>query len=264
MTARHVVPLLVLLVGSPLAAQSEKSLGCENGSRGGRQQRHCEMREFPVAAASRISVDGRTNGGISVKGADRNDMLVRARVDAWAPTEAEARAIATQISIQTSGQIRADAPDFGDGRGWAVSYEIFVPRRTDLSLKAHNGGIAIADVRGEVQFDVHNGGVSLKRMGGSVHGKTVNGGVSVDLDGPRWEGSELDVAATNGGVSLSVPENFSARLEARTVNGRVSVDFPGAVQGNGNGREISMTVGGGGPLVRAVTTNGGVSIRRKT
>jgi DUF4097 and DUF4098 domain-containing protein YvlB len=268
MTHRLSIPIIALLAASTAAAQqsnTQRSLNCDSGNRGSEsRQRVCEMREFPQAAAQRVIADGRVNGGLSVKGWERSDMLVRARVETWAPTEAEARTIARQINVQTAGgNIRADAPDFGRERGWAVSYEIFVPQRTDLSLKAHNGGISISDVRGNIDFDAVNGGVSLKRLAGSVHGRTVNGGLSVELTGQRWDGDELSVSATNGGISLAMPENYSARLETRTVNGRVSIDFPVAIEGKID-RELSVDIGSGGPLVRATTTNGGVSVRRKS
>ena len=54
-----------------------------------------------------------------------------------------------------------------------------MPRRSGLDLKAHNGGITIADVEGEMQFETQNGGVTLKRLGGDVRGKTTNGGLKV-------------------------------------------------------------------------------------
>jgi hypothetical protein len=47
------------------------------------------------------------------------------------------------------------------------------------------------------------------------------------------------------------------------VNGHINVDFPVTVQGALD-RQLSVTLGSGGPLVRAVTTNGGVSIKRKS
>src|SRR5688572_22700603 len=155
MTLQRAIPILMIIAALPLAAQVERSLTCDNGrSNNDRQQRFCEIREFPQAATPRISVDGRTNGGVSIKGWDRSDTLVRAKVETWAPAEAEARALAGQVNLQTGGgNIRADAPEFGRDRGWAVSYEVFVPHRSDLSLKAHNGGISIADVRGNVDFE---------------------------------------------------------------------------------------------------------------
>ena len=63
-------------------------------------------------------------------------------------------------------------------------------------------------------------------MSGDVHGRTSNGGVDVDLDGATWQGEGLDVETSNGGVRLRMPEQYSARLEAGTVNGGINVDFP--------------------------------------
>jgi DUF4097 and DUF4098 domain-containing protein YvlB len=136
-----------------------------------------------------------------------------------------------------------------------------VPRETDLDLETLNGGISITNVRGDLAFDATNGGVNLEGLAGNVHGGTTNGAVAVTLTGTRWDGDALDVHTTNGGVRLRVPEGYSARLETRTVNGGMSVDFPVTVQGR-LGREVSMTLGDGGALVRAETTNGGVRITR--
>lgn len=269
---RSTILTLLLAATLPLTAQqlnnTEKTLSCDDGSRrwnGDRQQRFCEMRELPLAGVSRISVDGRKNGGISIKGWDRSDILVRAQVTAWANSASEATTLAGQVNVQTgAGLIEATGPD-SDGKGYAVTYEIFVPHRTGLALKSHNGGIAIADVTGEVNFDAQNGGVALKRLGGNVTGTTTNGGLSIELMGDRWDGQQLNVKTTNGGVSMQVPDNYSARLETATVNGRINVDFPVTVQGRINlNRELAVNLGSGGALIRAVTTNGGVSVKRKS
>ena len=140
---------------------------------------------------------------------------------------------------------------------------MFVPRRADLSLETHNGGIAIADVNGRIDFTALNGGVVLKRVGGTVRGSTTNGGLVIELTGDRWDGDSLDVSTTNGGVILSVPENYSANLQTGTVNGSVSVDFPVTVQGRIN-KQIALNLGSGGAMVKAMTTNGGVHLKRAT
>ncbi|MGH7719113.1 MAG: hypothetical protein ACREON_09755, partial [Gemmatimonadaceae bacterium] len=71
----------------------------------------------------------------------------------------------------------------------------------------------------------------------------------------------LDLRTTNGGVDLSIPGNYSATLETGTVNGGMSIDFPITVQGRIT-RRLTTQLGGGGPTIRAITTNGGVRIRR--
>jgi len=224
---------------------------------------HCEINEMTIPAMSSLNVDGGVNGGMTVKGWQKNEVLVRARVQTQAETDDRAKAIARQVIIHTGGdRILADGPSTGHHENWSVSYEIFVPQKMDLNLRAHNGGIHIADIRGQIEFETTNGGVSLQRLAGTVHGYTTNGGLSVELAGNRWEGGQLDARTTNGGVSVSVPDNYSAHLETGTVNGHINVEFPVTVHGEIN-RQLSIDLGSGGPLVRAVTTNGGVSIKRK-
>lgn len=245
-----------------LAQPQEREMTCDDHWQSD-QVSHCEINEMTVPATPRLSVDGGVNGGMTVKGWQKNEVLVRARVQTAAETGDQAKSLARQVIIHTGGgRIVADGPSQGRHENWSVSYEIFVPQKMDLDLKAHNGGIHISDVRGQIEFETTNGGVSLDRLAGAVHGYTTNGGLSVELAGDRWEGGQLDARTTNGGVSVSVPDNYSAHLETGTVNGHINVEFPVTVHGEIN-RQLSIDLGSGGPLIRAVTTNGGVSIKRK-
>jgi hypothetical protein len=259
--------LYALALAAPLAAQTPCSDAERDNNRGDRG-RFCEMREYTLANAGRLDVDANSNGGIRIVGSDRADVLVRAKVQANAPSLEEARTLAGSVRVLAlSGNVRAEGPQNLDQRGWAVSFEVLVPRRTSLELKAHNGGINIADVEGDINFDAQNGGVNLQRLAGDVKGRTVNGGLKVELEGATWRGSQLDVATTNGGINVTVPSSYSARFETSTVNGNVSSDIPG-VQISGERRErerqrnVSVTLGSGGPLVRLVTTNGGIRLNR--
>ena len=248
--------------------RSEGSLRCNLSRNDDRLYNHCEIKEQTLPASGAITVDGKTNGGISIKGWERNEILVRAKIEARAATQVEADQLAGSIRIETAAlNIRAEGPDSREDYQWYVSYEIFVPRRSDLSLQAHNGGISIVDVSGRIDFKTMNGGVSLTRVGGAVRGSTTNGGVHVHLVGNRWDGEALDVKTTNGGVNIEMPDNYSAHFEAGTTNGNVSSDFPLNVPLSPRGRmpkDISVDLGSGGPTIRATTTNGGVRIARSS
>jgi len=260
------IAALVTFSGAAAFAQKGGSLACrDNSNFNDRLASFCEMREQNLApSGTPIAIDGRQNGGVAVKGWDQNQVLVRARVRTGAPTTGEAEALARQIRIETSGaKIFASGPEVRKDLNWEVSYEVFVPRRADLSVETHNGGISIADVNGRIDFTALNGGVVLKRVGGAVRGSTTNGGLMIELNGDRWEGETLDVSTTNGGIVMAVPENYSAHLQTGTVNGSVSVDFPVTVQGRVT-KEIALNLGSGGATVKAMTTNGGVHLKRAT
>jgi DUF4097 and DUF4098 domain-containing protein YvlB len=255
--------LAICSLGAVAQNRDKGSLSCrDNNWYGDRLVGNCEIREQTLAPSGAISVDGKENGGVSVKGWDQNQVLVRARVQTGAPTASEAEALGRQIRIETGGtKIFATGPDNQRNYHWDVSYEVFVPRRSDVSIETHNGGIVIAEISGRIEFSAMNGGVVLKKVGGTVRGETTNGGLAIELTGDRWDGETLDVKTTNGGVVMSVPENYSAHLETGTVNGSINVDFPVSVQGRIT-RELAVNLGSGGATVRAMTTNGGVRIKR--
>ena len=223
-----------------------------------------ELREMTIPATGSINVDGGQNGGISVKGEDRGDVAIRACVQAWGKTDEAAKAVAGNIKIGTSGTIKAE--NSVDEKGWSVSYQILVPRSTNLNLTAHNGGISISGVDGSAEFETTNGGINVSNVSGTVKGRTTNGGVNVSLSGTSWKGTGLDLQTTNGGVNLTLPENYAAHVETGTVNGGFSSDFPSlnVEKTDENGRRraqrISTDLNGGGAPIRVITTNGGVRI----
>jgi hypothetical protein len=232
-----------------------------------------DLREMTIPATSTLNVNGGNNGGISVKGEDRNDIQVRACVQAWATTDEAAKVAASNIKINTSGEIKAES-SAGD-KNWSVSYQILVPRSTNLNLTAHNGGISITGTDGTTEFETQNGGVNVTNVSGSVKGRTINGGVNVSLTGTTFRGTGLDVQTTNGGVKLTIPENYAARIDTGTVNGGFKSDIPAVnvttenIKGSEWGertriRRIETDLNGGGPLIRVITTNGGIKINSAT
>ena len=222
---------------------------------------HKESREIKIPAGNLVNVNGQRNGSIRVRGENRSDVLIRACVQTVGSTEEAARAAAKNIRIETGSEIRAEGA--GDTTNWAVSYEIIVPRLSNLKISTENGGIGISSVEGTVEFEAVNGGVSLSDLAGDVKGTTKNGGLSVELIGASWRGRGLDVETTNGGVKLSIPENYAAQIETGTVNGgfkseisQLNVEKTEKTRGG----RINTNLNGGGAPIRVVTTNGGVKI----
>lgn len=228
------------------------------------RERHCEVRDVKMKVPQRaLFVDGRDNGGVSFYGWDKNEVLVRALIQASADSRADAQALAKDVKIETDGdRVRADGPPNRRYSNWSVSYEVWVPRKTNLDADTHNGGVSVDGVEGRMELRAVNGGISLRQVAGDVRAETTNGGVSAYLDGNTWKGQGLDLQTTNGGVNLEIPRNYSAELETGTVNGSMNIDFPITVQGF-IGRRITTKLGNGGPRVRATTTNGGVRIRER-
>lgn len=272
---RHLLPALLLVACAAAAqAQSTRTLPsddwCDETDRWGSQSSQgrytaCEVRET-MLPAGRLSIEGR-NGGIRVKPWDRSDILVRARIASRARTQAEAdrRVRSTGLDVRR-GSVRADEP--GGRDVWVVvDYEVFAPAATALALRTQNGGVSVEGMVGRLDARTQNGGVALRGVGGAVRARTTNGGISVEL-ARRGAREGLDLMTTNGGITVSVPEGFAADLTASTRVGRISTEGLG-LRGDRRqrgryevGDSVEARIGGGGPPLSVVTTNGGIVLRR--
>ncbi|MBA3341995.1 MAG: DUF4097 family beta strand repeat protein [Gemmatimonadaceae bacterium] len=265
------VVLASLVPGKRAAAQTDDAEWLDNCRResdrgwNNRRETHCEIREASVRAPrGTVTMEGLRNGGVHVTGWDRDQMVVRTRIRAQARSSAAARALASRVRTVINGStITAEGPsDNEDEESWSASLVVSLPRRSDLRVGTRNGPVSVEQVRGEMNLETRNGPLSLRDLAGTVKARTTNGPLSISLTGNRWEGEGLDAKTTNGPLTISIPEGYSAHLEAGTTNGPISLGFPVTVVGRIN-KNISTDLGSGGATVRAETTNGPLTIRRR-
>ena len=260
-----------LLLASAAGAQEFRGDGrsdsalledCREGWSGRNEEIHCELRHGgSKATGATIQVDGLRNGGATITGWDRDSIHIRAVIKARARSVEEAREIASAVKLDLGGAVpSAEGPPTSGRDSWWVSYDIMVPRRSNLSVRTVNGPIDVADVNGKIELEATNGPVHLTGLAGDVTGRTQNGPMIVELTGARWEGAGLNASTQNGPVQLSIPKNYSAELQTGTQNGPMSFGIPITVQGRINPRQISTTLGSGGPRVRVMTQNGPVAV----
>jgi len=204
-------------------------------------------------------------GGISIVGWDQPDVLVRARIEAAAPSLVQAEELASRIQVNVAGdQVMASGPS-QRGQNWSVTFEIFVPRAADLSLNTKLGGISITDVSGTIRFTAALGGVTLVRLAGDVAGSTGLGGISCVLDGDHWEGEGLAVKTGEGGIEFQAAANYSAHFVLSTGLGKIDASYLGGTVAPTNGfhlaNELTFDAGSGGATIAAQTQLGGIAIR---
>jgi hypothetical protein len=268
---RPAIAVLVAIAAPAARAQEALAVERPDGSRGACEARTrdygtptgyaCERRTLALAPRAVLRVDGGMNGGAHVRGVDtvRAPQVV-AEVVARAESDAEASRLAAQVQlVDDGGTLRARGPQASDRRAWwSVSWHVVVPRRTGVELRTSNGGARVAGVMGRVQVETENGGVTLDSVGGSVRARTANGGLRVALAGRAWDAAGLadaglDAHSNNGGVTLRLPADYSARVSVATNNGRLAVEFPITVQGRVDPRRLDFVLGGGGAPVRVTT-----------
>ena len=259
----RLLPALLLLAATGASAQSSRTLAgddwCDDSKHGwgGERAVACEVRET-VLRAGALAVETR-NGGVTVRPWGRPDVLVRARVVARGrtPAQAAARVRATRVDVGR-GSVRA-----GEADGVSVDVEVFAPPRTALTLRTTNGGLAAERMAGALDAQTVNGGISVEDMAGAVRAWTTNGGISARLDG---RGGAHDLRTQNGGITVDLARDYSGEVSASTRVGRIStaglaLRDERRERGRYVGDRVEGRVGRGGPMLSAVTTNGGIAIR---
>jgi hypothetical protein len=263
-----ILATLVCMSPRALAAQDTSDARwldhCRKDSDDFDRVRSCDLRILQLGRSNgALSVDGDQNGAIEVKGWDGDSVVAHVLVRAEASTEAAAQELVGQVHLVTAPTVHAEGPPSAHRHSWSVSYRIYVPRHTNLTLQTFNGPVSVADVSGHMDLQATNGPLELDGVGGDVHAQARNGPLDVTLTGTKWDGTGLDAETRNGPVDLTLPPHYGAHLETGTVNGPMEINFPITVQGQIDPRHLSMDIGGGGPPIRVVTTNGPVSVHQE-
>ncbi len=147
-----------------------------------------------------------------------------------------------------------------DNNDVEVDFTVQVPARVAFVGATVNGDVQVRDVGGDVRATTVNGDVDVTAAG-LVEAETVNGSVHAAMGRADWTGA-MAFKTVNGSITVQVPANLSAVLDASTVNGDIESDFPITVQGRFGPRRLHGTIGDGGRQLRLETVNGGIEIRK--
>jgi DUF4097 and DUF4098 domain-containing protein YvlB len=89
----------------------------------------------------------------------------------------------------------------------------------------------------------------------------VNGSIMVAYATLPAKPDEISLDTVNGSCTLKLPANAGFTLDADTVNGRVSCDFPITLQKSGK-HDLRGTVGAGGPSIELDSVNGSLTVAK--
>jgi hypothetical protein len=147
-----------------------------------------------------------------------------------------------------------------DNNDVEVNWTIEVPRGVLLSANTVNGGIEVEHLTADVSANTVNGDVKVSTTG-LAHASTVNGSLDVSMGRNTWNG-ELEFSTVNGAVTVSFPGDLNAQVKAETVNGDISTDWPLTVRGRFGAKNLNGTIGSGGRTLALSTVNGDIEIRK--
>ena len=236
-------------------------------------------KQWPVSGSPELRVEA-DDARLIVTGADIRQVEARVTTTGW-----EIGPGGVQISERQSGNRVELEVRIPKSSRWmsigerSIRVELRVPAQLTATLRTGDGSISLEGLRGSIRLNTGDGSIQAFGIEGSLIASTGDGSIrargrfevltlgtgdgSVEaevLSGSRMA-SPWDIHTGDGHVTLRLPQDFAADIDAHSNDGRVDADFPVLVPG-GRGEGLRGKINGGGPLLKIRTGDGRIRLAR--
>ena len=235
-------------------------------------------KDFKISgrAELRVEVD---DGRITLTGSDSKQIEARVIVTGWKMGPDGVQVYDRQTGDRVELDVRLATLNRWLNVGErSVRVELRVPNGLLANLHTRDGSISLDGVSGTFRLRTGDGRVEATRVDGTLDADTGDGSIRVRgrLDGMALHtgdgsieaevatGSKIttgwDVGTGDGHVTLRLPSNFGAELDAHTNDGKIEVDFPVTTTRTVSGNDVRGKLNGGGPVLKVRTGDGAIHI----
>lgn len=132
--------------------------------------------------------------------------------------------------------------------------------KSNVDAETSGGSITVKQAAAKARLSTSGGSITVERADGALDAGTSGGSIRVGLGQSPAEDCHLHTSG--GSIRISLPENASANIDASTSGGSVKSDLPVTVQGEIKRMSLVGKLGSGGPLIKARTSGGSISIEK--
>ncbi len=219
------------------------------------------------------------DGSVQVEAGDRAEIEARVTTEGWRIGD---------------GEVTVTESQTGDG----VSIQVRVPREADLDVRTGDGGVDVEPIsgtvaiftgdghitahglRGDIRLHTSDGAIRAEGLEGRLKADTGDGHMTIrgrfdaldlhtgdgSIEAAVEHGSKVSEAwslrSGDGGITLRVPDDLGADLDARTGDGSIVLDSPVTVSGTISPSAVRGKLGAGGAALRIQTGDGSIHVQR--
>ena len=123
-------------------------------------------------------------------------------------------------------------------------------------LSTSGGNIHVTDSTGDLDLRTAGGDLRMQNDDGRVHAVTLGGNIQARLRANRG----ISFSTDGGDITLLLPQNTRASIEAKTSGGRITCDFPLSTMRISAGDHVLGALGGGGSPISLHASGGSIHI----
>ena len=162
----------------------------------------------------------------------------------------------------------------------SVRIELRVPQSIASTIHTGDGSINLEDLKGMTRLTTGDGSITALGMDGTIEARTGDGAVKIRgrFDGVQvhTKDGSVNLQATagskmvgtwrlesgDGSVTLSVPGDLAADVEAHTGDGHISFDLPVTLSDKKSEHDVRGRINGGGASLIVRTGDGSITIAK--
>ena len=133
----------------------------------------------------------------------------------------------------------------------------------EARVSTGTGRVLVSGAQGRVDASSGNGDITIDRVNGPVSASSGNGTLRVRID-KLTDADNMTFSTGNGRITLDLPADFAALVDARTGNGGVSSDFAVTIEGKFSPNRLRGTIVGeqAHRRLKLSSGNGSLEIRK--
>ena len=239
------------------------------------------------------------DGSVRVEAGEGQAIEAQVTTEGWKIAAGEVAITESQTGDRVVIEVRLPRHQNGiDWRHRSVKVLVKVPREADLDIHTGDGAVSVAPISGRVTISTGDGSITAAGLHGEIRLHTGDGSISATgLEGRlradtgdghvnvrgRFDGLELrtgdghiealveqgskvseawSLSSGDGGITMSIPEDLGAELDAHAGSGSIVLDAPVTVTGTISESRVRGQLAGGGSPLRVHTGDGSIHLHR--
>jgi hypothetical protein len=125
-----------------------------------------------------------------------------------------------------------------------------------VEFSSSGGGIDVTDSTGDLDLRTSGGDIRIQDVEGRVHAATSGASIRAELRANRG----ISLTTSGGAITLLLPHNTHASIDAESGGGRVTCDFPLSAAQIAASSHLLGAIGGGGEPISLRTSGGSIHL----
>lgn len=219
-----------------------------------------------------------SEGGVVVTAWDQNQVQVTVQTRGWSIGPGGVQVQASQAGGTVAVRVRAPRQQFAWG-DHDIHITVQAPRRTQLHIRTGDGDLRVAGLRGPLWLKTGDGdirGSDLQtpslvartgdgniRMAGqfaAIEAGTGDGDIHLNAAPGSRVSTAWMLRSGDGNLTVAVPADLAAEVDARTSDGAIHLHAPVQVSGPADGHHLHGQLHGGGGLIALRSGDGTITL----